>query len=143
MNYPQPHMSAPPPAGYMYPGMPLGPMNFPPPGVQYPQPMHYGQPHMPGAFNENMPPFVQPAMNTYGYTGPEMLHAQMAAAENQEMNQKQEMKPADDDPKRMYWCREPDGSWIQRNRLTIDSGDIGDIRWYEMDGKFYAVRLES
>jgi hypothetical protein len=41
---------------------------------------------------------------------------------------KQDMKPADDDPFRMYWVREQDNTWSQRNRLTIDSGDIGDCR---------------
>jgi hypothetical protein len=59
------------------------------------------------------------------------------------MNKKQEMKPADDDPMRMYWVRELDGTYSQRNRLTIDSGDIGDCRWYTHGGVFYAVRLPS
>jgi hypothetical protein len=59
------------------------------------------------------------------------------------MNKKQEMKPADDDPMRMYWCRELDNTWTQRNRLTIDSGDIGECRWFAMDGQFYVVRLPS
>jgi hypothetical protein len=67
----------------------------------------------------------------------------MATAQGLEMNNKQEMKPADDDPIRMYWCREQDGTWTQRNRLTIDSGDIGDCRWYVHEGVFYAVRLPS
>lgn len=70
-----------------------------------------------------------------------MLAQNMAAAQNNELNKKQEMKPADDDPLRMYWVRELDQSWTQRNRITIDSGDIGDCRWYAMDGQFYAVRL--
>lgn len=43
-------------------------------------------------------------------------------------NKKQDMKPSDDDPHRMYWVREIDNTWTQRNRLTIDSGDIGDVR---------------
>jgi hypothetical protein len=67
----------------------------------------------------------------------------MAYAQNSNINAKQEMKPADDDPFRMYWVRELDGTWTQRNRYTIDSGDIGDCRWYAMDGQFYAVRLSS
>jgi hypothetical protein len=41
----------------------------------------------------------------------------------------------------MYWVRELDGTFTQRNRLTIDSGDIGDCRWYAQDGVFYSVRL--
>ena len=57
------------------------------------------------------------------------------------MNDKQEMKPANDDPSKEYWVRELDGNWTQRNRMTIDSGDIGKCRWYAVDGVFYAVRL--
>lgn len=70
-----------------------------------------------------------------------MLLQNMGQAQNHDFNKKQEMKPADDDPYRMYWCRETDNSWTQRNRLTIDSGDIGDVRWYAVDGQFYCVRL--
>lgn len=95
---------------------------------------------MPGQF-----PFAiqQPAMGTYGYTSSELLANQIGIADNLEMNAKQEMKPADDDPMRMYWVRELDGSWTQRNRMTIDSGDIGKCRWYAMDGQFYSVRLSD
>jgi len=85
----------------------------------------------------------QPAFGTYGQTRSDLLNSQMATAVGLEMNKKQEMKPADDDPYRMYWCREEDGTFIQRNRLTIDSGDIGQCRWYVADGVFYAVRLPS
>jgi hypothetical protein len=68
----------------------------------------------------------------------------VATAQGLEMNKKQEMKPSDDDPLRMYWVRELDGTYTQRNRLTIDSGDIGEVRWYVHDGGvFYAVRLPS
>jgi hypothetical protein len=84
---------------------------------------------------------TQPTFGTYGQTGSEVLAQQLAYAQASNVNQKQEMKPADDDPFRMYWVREQDGTWTQRNRLTIDSGDIGDCRWYAMDGQFYAVRL--
>jgi hypothetical protein len=83
----------------------------------------------------------QPAHHTIGLTGTEVLNQQLATAQGLEMNKKQEMKPADDDPLRMYWVRELDGTYTQRNRLTIDSGDIGDCRWYAQDGVFYAVRL--
>lgn len=58
-----------------------------------------------------------------------------------DFTKKQEMKPSDPDPYRMYWCREPDNTWTQRNRMTIESGDIGDCRWYVTEGQFYAVRL--
>jgi hypothetical protein len=83
----------------------------------------------------------QPTFSTFGQTGYEVLNSQLATAQGLEMNKKQEMKPSDDDPMRMYWCRELDGTWTQRNRLTIDSGDIGSCRWYVHDGVFYAVRL--
>jgi hypothetical protein len=83
----------------------------------------------------------QPAQNTFGLTANEVLNQQMATAQGLEMNKQQEMKPADDDPLRMYWVRELDGTFTQRNRLTIDSGDIGDCRWYAQDGVFYSVRL--
>ena len=59
------------------------------------------------------------------------------------VNGKDEMVPADPDPFRMYWVRELDQTFTQRDRRTIDSGDIGDCRWYVKDGKFYAVRLPS
>jgi hypothetical protein len=83
----------------------------------------------------------QPAHDTIGLTGAEVLNQQLATAQGLEMNKKQEMKPEDDDPLRMYWVRELDGTYTQRNRLTIDSGDIGECRWYAQDGVFYAVRL--
>lgn len=83
----------------------------------------------------------QPQYNTLGYTGNEMLMQNMGLAQNPSFAKKQEMKPADEDPFRMYWCREKDGTWTQRNRLTIESGDIGECRWYAVDGQFYAVKL--
>jgi hypothetical protein len=86
---------------------------------------------------------MQPTYGTYGQTGTEVLVQQMAYAQASNINEKQEMKPADDDPFRMYWVREHDGTWTQRNRMTIDSGDIGDCRWYAMEGQFYAVRLAT
>ncbi|KAK2626031.1 hypothetical protein QTJ16_004293 [Diplocarpon rosae] len=83
----------------------------------------------------------QGAYGTWGHTGSEMQMQNMGLAQHPDFTKKQEMKPADDDPYRMYWCREADGSWTQRNRMTIDSGDIGDCRWYAVDGNFYCVRL--
>lgn len=117
----------------------------PPPSVTYPYThpctpyTSYGhaQPH------PTLPYIQQPPFGTIGLTNNEVLMKNMATAQGLEMNNKQEMKPADDDPMRMYWCREQDGTWTQRNRLTIDSGDIGDCRWYVHDGVFYAVRLPS
>ncbi|CZT48770.1 uncharacterized protein RSE6_09517 [Rhynchosporium secalis] len=75
---------------------------------------------------------------TYGYTGGEMLMQNMGQAVHPDFTKKQEMQPSDPDQFRMYWCREPDNTWTQRNRLTIESGDIGDCRWYATDGQFYA-----
>jgi hypothetical protein len=112
------------------------------------QPIYYPQP-LP-AYGYNMgnsglftSHIQQPPYSTYGQTGIDLLNSQMAMAQGLEMNRKQDMKPADDDPNRMYWCREPDGTYVQRNRRTIDSGDIGQCRWYVSDGVFYAVRLPS
>jgi hypothetical protein len=98
-------------------------------------------PTMPGAYAGNIP-FSSPYA-TVGYTGSEMLMNNMNVAHSLELNKKQDMKPGDDDPLRMYWVREMDGTWTQRNRITIDSGDIGDCRWYALDGQFYAVRLSE
>lgn len=112
---------------------------------QQPQPM-YQQPYMPPAppayYGAGAgPAFQQPAFGTIGHTGGEIMAQQMQMASNLEMDKPQEMKPADDDKFRFYWVRELDNTWSQRNRLTIDSGDIGDVRWYAKDGTFYAVRL--
>ena len=95
------------------------------------------------SFNIQQPAFQQPAIGTIGHTGTEIVTQQMAYALNAETDKKQEMQPADPDPLRYYWVRELDNTWTQRNRITIDSGDIGDCRWYAMDGRFYAVRLPS
>jgi len=73
-----------------------------------------------------------------------MQAAQLATAQGLEMDKGQEMKPADDDPMRWYWVRELDGTYTQRNRLTIDSPEFGDVRWFAQEGgKFYAARLPS
>jgi hypothetical protein len=56
----------------------------------------------------------------------------------------QELVPADPDIARMYEVQELDGNWTRRNRYTIDSGDIGQVRWYQRpDGTFFAKRLAS
>lgn len=127
MMYP-PVVAYPPSSSTAYPYQPY------PPYIVQAQPSTTGLP----TFS-----ITQPAFGTIGQTGFEVLNSQLATAQGLEMNRKQEMKPADDDPMRMYWCREPDGTWAQRNRLTIDSGDIGDCRWYTHEGIFYAVRLPS
>ncbi len=86
-------------------------------------------------------PYGQPGYGHLGQTGFEVQCNQLVLAGESDINKKQEMKPADDDAMRFYWVREEDGTWTQRNRMTIDSGDIGDCRWYALDGMFYAVRL--
>lgn len=83
----------------------------------------------------------QPNFGYWGLTQGDKLNEQMLTSVGNEMNEKQEMKPANDDPLKDYWVRELDGNWTQRNRLSIDSGDIGKCRWYAVDGIFYAVRL--
>ena len=56
----------------------------------------------------------------------------------------QELAPADGDVGRMYEVQELDGNWTRRNRFTIDSGDIGPIRWFQRpDGSFFAKRLPT
>ncbi|KAH7412795.1 hypothetical protein BKA64DRAFT_740557 [Cadophora sp. MPI-SDFR-AT-0126] len=138
----------------------------PAPAVLPPQPVIYQQPYVaqpqpvyaaaspaisPPYYNIQAQPYTstgypafsisQPGHGTYGYTGSEMLMQNMGQAVHPDFTKKQEMKPSDPDPYRMYWCREPDTTWTQRNRMTIESGDIGDCRWYATDGQFYAVRL--
>lgn len=83
----------------------------------------------------------QPNFGYWGLTQGEKTNEQVLTSVRNEMNDKQEMKPANDDPFKEYWVRELDGNWTQRNRMTIDSGDIGKCRWYAVDGVFYAVRL--
>lgn len=75
-----------------------------------------------------------------GSTAAEVNAKNNASAKALKMNQPQEMKPSDNDPYRMYPVRELDWTFTTRNRMTIDSGDIGPCRWYQSDGKFYAVR---
>lgn len=56
----------------------------------------------------------------------------------------QELVPADPDISRMYEVQELDGNWTRRSRYTIDSKDIGQVRWYQRpDGTFFAKRLPS
>ncbi|PQE06884.1 hypothetical protein CJF31_00010950 [Rutstroemia sp. NJR-2017a BVV2] len=102
---------------------PMQPMQ--PPYPSYPYPM---QPQP--AFGGGGPPFgagyiPQPAIGTFGATASEI---QMQQMQTSDAFKKQDMKPADDDPFRMYWVREEDNTWSQRNRMTIDSGDIGECR---------------
>ncbi|KAH8783469.1 hypothetical protein F5882DRAFT_498500 [Hyaloscypha sp. PMI_1271] len=128
-----------PPVVYQQPGYIPQPQSVYNPYAQQPYVIQQ-QPSVAGLPNFSI---MQPTYGTYGQTGTEVLVQQMAYAQASNINEKQEMKPADDDPFRMYWVREHDGTWTQRNRMTIDSGDIGDCRWYAMEGQFYAVRLAT
>jgi hypothetical protein len=68
----------------------------------------------------------------------------MADLQNRTDRRPQELVPADTDPGRMYEVQELDGNWTRRSRFTIDSGDIGTVRWYQRsDGSFFAKRLPS
>lgn len=72
----------------------------------------------------------------------DILSQQLPMTQNPalEINEGQQMQPDDPDRFRMYWVRELDDTWTQRNRVTIDSGDLGRIKWYAMHGGiFYAV----
>lgn len=77
---------------------------------------------------------------THGLTATQHMMKMKAKADNKP----QELKPADDDVKRMYQVQELDGNWTMRNRFTIDSGEIGKIRWFQRpDGSFFAKRLPT
>jgi hypothetical protein len=106
-----------------------------------PQPAYFQQPGHGGGQVYNH--ILQPAFNTIGLTRGELLQQQMGMAQGMNMGKAMDMKPADDNPNIWYWVREQDGSWVQRNRRTIESGDIGPIRWYAENGSFYCVRLPN
>ncbi|KAL1882784.1 hypothetical protein VTK73DRAFT_909 [Phialemonium thermophilum] len=76
-----------------------------------------------------------------GRTATELTAEQRQFAEANGLFQPQDFKPGDDDPTRYYMVREVDGTWTQRDRMTIDS--LG-CRWYlAPEGYFYAVRLSD
>jgi len=121
-------------------------MIMPQPGVPAPgQPM-YLQAAYPGNANPMAPApppagvfHPEPALGI-GLTGSEMVAQHNKIAADTQMDEPQEMKPADDDPSRMYRCREVDGNWTLRNRFAIDH--MKEFRWYVTDdGVFYAVRI--
>lgn len=53
-------------------------------------------------------------------------------------NEKMDFVPADPDPNRMYWCRQPDNTYLLLNRRTIDQ--MGCIWYVRGDGSMYAVK---
>ncbi|KAK8021252.1 hypothetical protein PG990_006390 [Apiospora arundinis] len=87
----------------------------------------------------HIPPGAYPDIMGVGKTASEQLAETMQAGQEQGAYEPQDIKPADDDPSRMYFCRELDGTVLLRNRYTLDNIPI---RWYvTTDGIFYAVRL--
>ncbi|KAI1335477.1 hypothetical protein F5Y15DRAFT_419772 [Xylariaceae sp. FL0016] len=136
---------------------PLAPIQYQPPGqanMVYP-PIAGGMPGgymVPGgngfcvAGNEAHGPapgpgFTPPDVMGIGKTGDEHMADLAYAAQFNKANEPQDMKPADDNPSRMYWCRELNGDWTHRSRFSIDRMDCW--RWYVLDGGvFYAVRTE-
>ena len=77
---------------------------------------------------------------THGLTARDHILKMKAKADKKP----QELAPADGDVKRMYEVQELDGNWTRRNRFTIDSGEIGKIRWFQRpDGSFFAKRLPT
>ncbi|CAJ2509888.1 Uu.00g057880.m01.CDS01 [Anthostomella pinea] len=85
-------------------------------------------------------PGSAPDIMGIGKTGTEAAAEQAASAVNSQAMEPQDMKPGDDDPSRMYWCRELDGAWLLRSRFSIDR--LEDCRWYVWEtGVFYAVRI--
>ncbi|KAK8089400.1 hypothetical protein PG997_004361 [Apiospora hydei] len=87
------------------------------------------------------PPGALPDIMGVGKTVAETQAETLQSGHDQGALEPQDFKPADDDPSRMYFCRELDGNWILRNRYTLDNIPI---RWYvTTNGVFYAVRLED
>jgi hypothetical protein len=76
-----------------------------------------------------------------GMTRAEMDADILAAERETNLLEPQDIKPADDDPARMYLVRELDGNWTTRNRFTIDRMPM---RWFLTPwGGFYAARLDE
>lgn len=74
-------------------------------------------------------------------TGQEARARNVAVAENGKTNQPQPIAPGDPDPLRMYWVRDHKDEYTLQNRITIESGDIGEHTWWinPIDNSFYAV----
>ncbi|ETS85746.1 hypothetical protein PFICI_03771 [Pestalotiopsis fici W106-1] len=91
----------------------------------------------PGGNPNPNPPDIMGVGRTQGEHNAQLLNDMHASS----LLEPQEMKPADDDPSRMYLLRELDGNWTKRNRFTLDRLPV---RWYVTPwGGFYAVRLED
>jgi hypothetical protein len=104
---------------------------------------------MTAGYGQPTPPITPPAAAFTGGGNPgfemgktksEIEAENQANAVHNQVNEPQEMKPADDDPSRMYWARELDGNWTTRNRFSLDQ--MGNFRWYVLEnGVFYAKML--
>lgn len=110
------------------------------PGWPEPRPMYPHQHHPQWSAPMHQHPAVGPPFGM-GLTANEVRARNLVIAENNKVNEAQSIAPADPNPERMYWVREFDGTWTLRNRLTIESGDIGDWTWYidPSNNTFYAV----
>ncbi|KAI0024713.1 hypothetical protein F4780DRAFT_550975 [Xylariomycetidae sp. FL0641] len=118
----------------MWPGQ-VGGQPGPAPPMGYSMVTGNGGPPAPGPVTPG-PPDVMGV----GKTRFELRSELAAAAVFNGCNEPQDIKPADDDPSRMYWCKELDGNWTQRNRVAIDK--MENWRWYVMpNGVFYAKAL--
>ncbi|KAI1189801.1 hypothetical protein F5B17DRAFT_438599 [Nemania serpens] len=108
-----------------------------------------GPPYMTAGMAQPTPPITPPGAYVMsggnggyemGKTKAEVDAENQYAAQHNQMNEPQSMKPADDDVSRMYWCRELDGQWIPRSRFSLDR--MGNFRWYvTANGVFYAKML--
>jgi len=84
------------------------------------------------------PVHVDPALGV-GLTPNEQLAENIRLAQSGKAYEPQDFRPADPDPFRLYWFREPDGHWAVFQRRQIERLNA---RWYRTDeGVFYAVRL--
>ncbi|KAK6078542.1 hypothetical protein SCUP234_06165 [Seiridium cupressi] len=102
------------------------------------------QPQMfPGNYAPGVSPpgMLPPDIMGIGRTQNEQTCDLLESMQKDNILEAQDIKPADDDPARMYMCRELDGNWTKRSRFTIDNLPC---RWYITPwGGFYAVRLED
>jgi hypothetical protein len=98
-------------------------------------------------------PYARAPIGSYGYAsggggyvyyGPSRpQHLQNIAARSTPPREI-EIAPADSDPKLWYNVVELDGNITYRTRYTIDSGDIGKVRWFVgPDNQWYAQRLRD
>lgn len=81
-----------------------------------------------------------------GLTAQEAADRDIAYARNSNVYEAQDFAPRDPDPNRMYMVRGLDGNWALHNRVTIESGDLGEYTWYmdpTKNNAFYVVIKEK